>query len=504
MSNRHVKTALISVYHKEGLIELAEVLKANGARIISTGGTQKYLESHGFVVSSVESYTGYPSILDGRVKTLHPAVFAGILARREEQHLAQLDEYQLPQIDLVVVDLYPFTETLKSTDDHQAIIEKIDIGGISLIRAAAKNYEDVAVIANRSLYSKVVKMLQEGNGSTTLDQRRELAGAAFAESMSYDMAIHRYISGKAAPVLDGQISRSLRYGENPHQEAVFYGKMEGLEILGGKAPSYNNFLDIDAAVRLMYEFKNNDPCFAILKHTNSCGLAIRSSISEAWDAALAGDPVSAFGGILISNTEIDLETAEKIKKIFFEVLIAPSFSDEAFNVLSKGGKKILIRLSEYHLEKDLIRSSLDGALVQSPDLHYENPKDWSWACQSGDDKSHTQDLEFAWKAVKHLKSNAICLVKDLQLIGIGCGQTSRVDALNQAIDKAKRMGFDPAGAVVASDAFFPFKDCVEIGHKNGVKCFIQPGGSIRDQESIDYCNEHGLGMVLTGIRHFKH
>ncbi len=507
-NNKQIKSALISVYHKEGLDQIIETLDRCNIAIYSTGGTQKYIEEKGVQVRSVEGLTSYPSILSGRVKTLHPKVFGGILARRDPDHLSQLEEYDIPEIDLVIVDLYPFEDTVASTDDESQIIEKIDIGGISLIRAAAKNFRDVVVIASKGEYGALESLLEEKGGVTDLADRKMLAMKAFKVSSHYDTAIFNYFNeDRSEKVFKSSLHdfQTLRYGENPHQEGTFYGKLDDMfDILGGKPLSYNNLVDVDAAVGLMREFKDDSPTFAILKHTNPCGVATRETISEAWQAALAGDNVSAFGGILISNAEIDLTTAEGINKIFYEVLIAPAFSDEALSLLAKKKKRILLRIKDFHIQADQFKSLLNGAIVQDVDHQTETPKDLQIVTNIAPELDQINDLLFANKCVKHLKSNTIVLAKDSQLVGMGCGQTSRVDALKQAILKANHFGFDLAGSVMASDAFFPFPDCVEIAHQAGVVAVIQPGGSIRDQESIDFCDANGMAMVTTGVRHFKH
>ncbi|MCR9289303.1 MAG: bifunctional phosphoribosylaminoimidazolecarboxamide formyltransferase/IMP cyclohydrolase [Bacteroidetes bacterium] len=505
---KKINSALISVFHKDGLDEIVKTLDSLGVTIYSTGGTQNYIESLGVGVEAVEDLTSYPSILDGRVKTLHPKVFGGLLARREASHLAQLQEYDIPEIDLVIVDLYPFEETVANTDDEATIIEKIDIGGISLIRAAAKNYKDVTVVSSKEEYSILLELLKEKQGFTTLDDRRELARQAFKVSSNYDVAIFNYFNeGTADLSFKHSIHRSdiLRYGENPHQSGVFYGDFEAMfEKMNGKAVSYNNMVDIDAAVQIMREFRDDDPTFAILKHTNTCGLATRNTLKEAWDAALACDNISAFGGIFVCNRSVDLVTAQSIDKLFYEVVIAPDFDKEALELLSKKKNRILLKINNFDVRKRSFRSLLNGVVEQDTDLKTEGSEDLNLATKKAPSESETEDLLFASVAVKHLKSNGIALVKNKQLIGMGCGQPSRVSALQQAIAKAKDFGFDLDGAVMASDAFFPFPDCVEIAKGVGINAVIQPGGSIKDQLSIDYCNENGMAMVMTGIRHFKH
>ena len=505
--NKKINSALISVYHKTGLDEIINRLNILGIDIYSTGGTQKYIESKGVKVHSVESLTSYPSILGGRVKTLHPKVFGGILAMREEDHQAQLSNYEIPELDLVIVDLYPFEETVASTDNEAEIIEKIDIGGISLIRAAAKNYKDVTVVPSKNEYPELLEILNEYEGYTTIEQRKLFAKKAFAISSNYDTAIYQFFNGGDEGPLRVSIdeNQTLRYGENPHQTGTFYGNLnDKFDKLGGKALSYNNLVDIDAAVEIMSEFENGDPCFAILKHTNPCGVAVRSTVSDAWDAALAGDPVSAFGGILISNATIDLATAEKINTIFYEVLIAPGFDADAEVLLTKKKKRILLKIKDYNVPTKRIKTILNGIISQDNDLKSDTAENFEMVTDHKPTQSDLDNLAFASKCVKHLKSNTIVIAKDNQLLGMGCGQTSRVDACKQAIDKAGRMGFDITGAAMASDAFFPFPDCVEIAYNAGIRSVVQPGGSIKDQLSIDYCNANNLPMVFTGTRHFKH
>ena len=503
-----IKSALISVFHKDGLEPIIEKLKEQGVKIYSTGGTQKFIEDHGGEVFPVEELTGYPSILGGRVKTLHPKVFGGILAKREDDHLGQLDKYEIPTIDLVIVDLYPFEQTVASTNDEAAIIEKIDIGGIALIRGAAKNFNDVVIVPSQNEYQDLLHILNEQNGESSLEQRKSLAAKAFAVSSHYDTAIFNYFNrSQQIPNFKRSVmgGAELRYGENPHQAAQFHGNLdEMLEKLNGKDLSFNNLVDIDAAIGLMKEFKDAKPSFAVLKHTNPCGMASRDTVLDAWKAALAADPVSAFGGILISNTEIDLATAQEIDKLFYEVLIAPSFSQEAFDFLSKKAKRVLLKIKHWDLQEKSFKSLLNGVIVQDTDLSTETEHQLRMVTKTLPSNEQTADLLFANKCAKHLKSNTIVLARNNQLLGMGCGQTSRVDALKQAILKAESFGFDLEGAVMASDAFFPFPDCVEIAHKAGIKAVIQPGGSIKDQLSIDYCDENGLAMVMTGVRHFKH
>ena len=508
MTAKKIKSALISVFSKEGLEPLVKELHRLGVQLYSTGGTQRFIEQLNIPVEAVENITSYPSILDGRVKTLHPKVFGGLLARREEGHLAQLAEYDIPEIDLVIVDLYPFEDTLANTNEEPAIIEKIDIGGISLIRAAAKNYRDVVVVPSKEEYGLLQDLLEQKAGSTDLADRKELARRAFQISSHYDTAIFNYFHADAeVPVFKHSISQAqvLRYGENPHQQGVFFGDLDTLfDKHGSKALSYNNLVDVDAAVQLMTEFKDASPTFAVLKHTNACGIATRDTVLAAWKAALAGDPISAFGGILICNHSIDLDTAEEIHQLFYEVLIAPDFSDEAFDLLSQKKKRILLRIKSFQPQATTFKSLLNGVIQQDTDLKIEEESDLKIVTQKAPSADEFQDLLFANKCVKHLKSNTIVLAKGQQLLGMGCGQTSRVDALKQAILKARHFGFDLQGAVMASDAFFPFPDCVEIAHEAGITAVIQPGGSIKDQASVDYCNAHSMAMVMTGIRHFKH
>ncbi|NND95272.1 MAG: bifunctional phosphoribosylaminoimidazolecarboxamide formyltransferase/IMP cyclohydrolase [Flavobacteriales bacterium] len=505
MSNIKIKNALISVYHKDGLIPVVDKLNSLGVALYSTGGTQRFIEEQGVTVNRVEDLTGYPSILGGRVKTLHPKVFGGILARRhEDTDVAQVEEYAIPEMDLVIVDLYPFENTVAGDAGHDDIIEKIDIGGISLIRAAAKNYRDVLIVSNRNQYSKLLDVLVSGNGVLDEPTRKVFAMEAFAVSSHYDLAIHAYFSGQSRALeLDG--FNALRYGENPHQKGVFYGDLEELfEKLHGKELSYNNLLDVDAAVALMSEFKNDNPTFAILKHNNACGLATRNNLSDAYSDALAGDPISAFGGILICNQKMDLETAKKVNTLFCEVVIAPSFEPAALELLKSKKNRILLLQKTYPETNDIYRTALNGVLWQEKDNLTDNKEGLDLVTNEKPTEAQLQDLIFASKIAKHTKSNTIVLAKDGQLLASGTGQTSRVDALNQAVDKAERMGLSLDGAAMASDAFFPFPDCVEIADKAGIRAVIQPGGSIKDQLSIDYCNENGLAMVMTGTRHFKH
>lgn len=492
---KKIQSALISVFYKDGLEPLAKRLQSEGITIYSTGGTQQFLEGLGIQCVAVESLTTYPSILGGRVKTLHPVVFGGILGRRyEAQDLEEMKQYKIPEIDLVIVDLYPFEETLKHTSEEKAIIEKIDIGGPSMIRAAAKNFKDVVVIAAKDDYASLEKILAEQKGSTTIEQRKVFAAKAFEVVMHYDIAISNYFN-------PGH-QQSLRYGENPHQQAVFHGDLTQLfDQLNGKELSYNNLVDVDAAVQLIREF--TDTTFAIIKHTNVCGIAACSSVKESWDAALAGDPESAFGGVLVTNGTVDKATADAINEIFFEVLIAPSFDADALEVLKSKKNRILLQLKPgTPVLKAPSKSILNGVLEQGADEG--NFEKWEEVGGRTSTAAEQEDLRFANLVCKHLKSNAIALVKNKQLVGKGCGQTSRIDALRHAIEKAHQFQFDLKGAVLASDAFFPFNDCVQIAHQEGIEVFIQPGGSVRDKDSIAYCVEHQLAMVMTGMRHFRH
>ncbi|MFZ1789863.1 MAG: bifunctional phosphoribosylaminoimidazolecarboxamide formyltransferase/IMP cyclohydrolase [Saprospiraceae bacterium] len=509
MSVKQIKSALISVFNKDGLDQIVKELIAQEVKIYSTGGTQTFIESLGGHVERVEDLTGYPSILDGRVKTLHPKVFGGILAIRNDDHQSQLEKYDIPQIDLVIVDLYPFEDTVASTTDEDAIIEKIDIGGIALIRGAAKNFNDVVIIPSKNEYTILHDILTNHNGETDLNTRKDLARKAFKVSSHYDTAIFNYFDAVQPnePAFKHSIleSKVLRYGENPHQQGIFFGEMGAMfEVIGGKELSFNNLVDVDAAVALMREFKDGMPAFAILKHTNACGVAVRSTVLDAWKDALAGDPVSAFGGILISNTTIDLVTAQEIDKLFYEVLIAPDFAPDALALLTAKSKRILLKIKHFEPQNKSYKSILNGVIQQDTDLSVEKEENLTFVTKIKPTESQIADLLFANKLAKHLKSNTIVLARNNQLLGMGCGQTSRVDACKNAIEKAIEFGFDLNGAAMASDAFFPFPDCVEIAAKAGITSVIQPGGSIKDQLSIDYCDENGLAMVMTGIRHFKH
>lgn len=504
---KKIKSALISVFYKDGLEPVVQLLQEQDVVIYSTGGTQQFIEKLGIECIPVESVTAYPSILGGRVKTLHPKVFGGILARRSvQQDLIEMKEYEIPEIDLVIVDLYPFEETVAQMSEEKQIIEKIDIGGPSMIRAAAKNFSDLMVIASRTDYQKIINILKEQSGNTTLDQRKSFAAKAFEVVANYDVAIAQYFN----PGYTNQFLFSagnpqpLRYGENPHQKGIFFGELKELfNQLNGKELSYNNLVDLEAAIHLIQEFKNEvDATFAIIKHTNVCGISTREKVVNAWKDALAGDPESAFGGVLVCNQQIDRESAEQINEIFFEVLIAPSYSEEALDVLKSKKNRILIELKKQHADNMQFKSLLNGVLVQGTDegiFEY-----WEESGGRSSSEREKADLIFANKVCKFLKSNAIALVNNLQLIGKGCGQTSRIDSLKHAIDKATQFNFNLEGSVMASDAFFPFNDCVQMGHKEGIEAYIQPGGSIRDKDSIEYCKEHNLAMVITGMRHFRH
>jgi phosphoribosylaminoimidazolecarboxamide formyltransferase/IMP cyclohydrolase len=501
--------ALISVFHKDGLEPIVRELHKNGVVLYSTGGTETFIKELGIPVVPVEDLTSYPSILGGRVKTLHPKVFGGILNRRNlAEDQAQMAEFDIPQIDIVIVDLYPFEKTVASGGTSQEIIEKIDIGGISLIRAAAKNFQDVLCVADRADYPAVLEVLQKNNGGTTLAERQLFAAKAFNTSSHYDSAIFNYFNQSAgidALKLSVQQSMPLRYGENPHQQGRFYGDFEALFTqLHGKELSYNNLLDIDAAVQLIQEFKNDGPTFAILKHNNACGLATRDTLKQAYLDALAADPTSAFGGVLIANKTLDLATAQEIDQLFCEVVIAPGMDAAAVEVLQSKKNRILLVQKETETDQTQVRTALNGYLVQDKDNVTETKDQLTTVTQTSPSAAEVEDLLFAAKLCKHTKSNTIVLAKNKQLIASGTGQTSRVDALQQAINKANTFGFDLKGAAMASDAFFPFPDCVEIADQAGITAVIQPGGSIKDSLSIDYCNEHHMSMVLTGIRHFKH
>ena len=504
---KRIKTALISVYHKDGLDEIINKLHEEGVKFLSTGGTRQFIESLGCPCQAVEDLTTYPSILGGRVKTLHPKVFGGILGRRDvEQDQEQMQKYEIPEIDLVIVDLYPFEETVKSGASEADIIEKIDIGGISLIRAAAKNYKDVAIVASKQQYQPLLDMLMEHGACTTLNERKWLAKEAFGVSSNYDSAIFNYFDGDEVSAFRCAVSQRkvLRYGENPHQKGFFFGDLDAMfDQIHGKEISYNNLQDIAAAVELIDEF-DDELTFAILKHNNACGLASRPTVLEAWKDALAGDPVSAFGGVLVTNGVIDRAAAEEINKIFFEVIIAPDYDVDALEILDQKKNRIILVRKPLAMPNMQFRSTLNGVLVQERDQKQETPADLTPVTEKQATAAEVEDMLFANKIVKQSKSNAIVLAKGKQLLASGVGQTSRVDALKQAIEKAKSFGFDLNGAVMASDAFFPFPDCVELAANEGITAVIQPGGSIRDKESVDCANAHGLSMVTTGFRHFKH
>ncbi len=504
---KKIKNALISVYAKEGLEPIVRKLDQLGVSIYSTGGTYDFLLNLGIKAHTVESLTSYPSILGGRVKTLHPKVFGGILARRENpEDLEQMRQFDIPAFDLVMVDLYPFEKTVASGASETDIIEKIDIGGISLIRAAAKNFKDVVIVPSVDCYQEVYTILEKQNGSFSLEQRRHFATLAFHISSHYDTAIFNYFNQETAlPYFKESTteSKSLRYGENPHQKGTFFGNINNyFDQLNGKEISYNNLLDIDAAICLIEDFKK--PTFAVIKHNNACGLATRENITQAWVDALAADPVSAYGGILVTNCIIDEKTALEINKLFFEVLIAPGFENNALETLKSKKNRIILQRKKFNLSSKQIKTVLNGFIQQERDTIVEQPSDMTPVTLVLPDEIQYQDLAFANILVKHTKSNAIVLVKNKQLLASGVGQTSRVDALKQAIEKAHTFGFDLNDAVMASDAFFPFADCVEIAHKAGIKAVIQPGGSVRDEDSINYCNDNGIAMVFTGNRHFKH
>ena len=508
-SVKKASSALISVFHKDGLEPIVKKFQELGITIYSTGGTEKFIKDLGIDVVPVEDVTSYPSILGGRVKTLHPKVFGGILNRQDnESDVAQLAEFEIPQIDIVIVDLYPFEKTVASGASEQDIIEKIDIGGISLIRAAAKNFKDVTCVSSMEDYADFLEVISENDGNISLEDRKRFAAKSFNVSSHYDTAIFNYFNKNhdiAALKVSETNGKVLRYGENPHQKGFFFGDFDAMfSKLHGKELSYNNLLDVDAAVNLMLEFKNDAPTFAILKHNNACGLSQRDTLHQAYVDALAGDPVSAFGGVLISNKEIDKATAEEIHKLFCEVVIAPSYNAEALEILKGKKNRIILIQNEVEMPEMLVRTCLNGMLLQEKDHKTDTIVDLINATTSKPTEQEIEDLIFASKLCKHTKSNTIVLAKNKQLCASGTGQTSRVDALNQAIHKAQSFNFDLKGAVMASDAFFPFPDCVEIADKAGITSVIQPGGSIKDQLSIDYCNEHKISMVMTGTRHFKH
>ena len=507
MQQKKITSALISVFDKNGLESIIKELVDNGVTLYSTGGTETFIKNLGYQVNSVEGLTGYPSILGGRVKTLHPKVFGGILNRAENlSDKEELDEFEIPSFDLVIVDLYPFEKTVASNVSESEIIEKIDIGGIALIRAAAKNFRDIFCISDKEDYTEFLKIFKNSKGTPSLKDRKLFALKAFNTSSHYDTAIFNYFNeNQNALKLSFKSSRKLRYGENPHQEGLFYGPLsELLEQIHGKEISYNNLLDIDAAINLMSEFYDGKPAFGILKHNNACGFSVRDKISEAYKDALAGDPISAFGGVLISNSNVDLETAKEINNLFFEVIIGPSYSNEAIKLLKEKKNRIILIQKETKLPKENIRSCLNGVLLQDKDFKTDKEVDLKTVTKLNPSNREIQDLIFASKICKHTKSNTIVLAKNQQLLASGTGQTSRIDALHQAINKAKSFGFELKDSVMASDAFFPFPDCVEIANNEGIKSVIQPGGSIKDNLSIEFCNSNKMSMVLTGTRHFKH
>ena len=506
-TSKTIKSALISVFHKDGLESIVKKLNDLNVTIYSTGGTEKFIKNLGINVLPVDEVTSYPSILGGRVKTLHPKIFGGILNRQDnESDVSELAEYNIPQIDLVIVDLYPFEKTVVSGAADQDIIEKIDIGGISLIRASAKNFKDTFTVSSMEQYEEFLTIISQNNGTTSIEQRKKFAAKSFNISSHYDTAIFNYFNEDEVVFKASEtISKTLRYGENPHQKGYFFGDLDAMfDKLHGKELSYNNLLDVDAAVNLMNEFLDEQPTFAVLKHNNACGFAQRDNIKQAYLGALAGDSVSAFGGVLISNTEIDASTAEEIHKLFCEVVIAPSFTEKALSILKGKKNRVLLIQKSSILPNQNVRTALNGLLVQDKDSKTDNLEDLNYVTKTKPSDKELKDLLFASKICKHTKSNTIVFTKNNQLLASGTGQTSRVDALRQAIEKATSFGFDLTGAVMASDAFFPFPDCVEIAEKAGIKSVIQPGGSIKDQLSIDYCNEHNVSMVLTGTRHFKH
>ncbi len=504
---KKIRTALVSVYHKENLEHIIKKLHQLGVKLITTGGTQQFIEKLGYPVTTVDSITDYPHILGGRVKTLHPKIFGGILRRDEnENDQKEIKEFNIEPIDLIIVDLYPFEETVTAGGSESEVIEKIDIGGISLIRAAAKNFNDVIVVSSRDQYQDLYSLLKKQNGESTLEDRKLMATYAFNVTSHYDTAIFNYFNREEkVPAFKRSVttSRSLRYGENPHQRGVFYGKFDELfEQLNGKEISYNNLLDIDAAVSLMSDF--TEPTSAILKHNNACGVASRKNLSDAWKDALAADPVSAFGGIIIVNGKVEEKLAEEMNKLFFEALIAPSIAPDALEILKQKKNRIILLQKKTELPAKQFRSLLNGVVEQDRDSKTETATEMKTVSKIAPTESQISDMEFANKLVKHTKSNTIVLAKNKQLIASGTGQTSRVDALQQAIVKANHFKFDLNGAVMASDAFFPFPDCVEIAYNAGIAAVIHPGGSIKDQDSINYCDTNGMAMVITGVRHFKH
>ena len=501
MTKKNQKFALISVYNKSGIDKIAKKLSELNIRIISTGGTEKYLNEIGIETEKVEKLTDYPSVFGGRVKTLHPKIFGGILYRRDlNNDIDEKENYKIPEIDFVIVDLYPFEDTVNDSKSHEEIIEKIDIGGISLIRAAAKNYNDVVCVSSINQYEKFINNLNDNQGNFSINQKKEYALDAFLVSSNYDTSISEYFNSGSL-----SIKKLLRYGENPHQKGYFEGNLDNVfDKLNGKELSYNNLLDIDSAVNIIAEFWNDNPTFAILKHNNACGLSSRSTIFKAYESALEGDPVSAFGGVLISNKNIDLETSKKINDLFFEVILAPSYDKDSLEILKSKKNRIILELKNIDFSKTSVRTCLNGKLYQDKDLITDSTENLTIVTKNEPTESEIDDLLFASKICKHTKSNTIVLAKNNQLISSGTGQTSRVDALNQAIDKANKFKLSLDGAVMASDAFFPFPDCVEIASKNGIKSVIQPGGSIKDQLSIDFCDKNLISMVMTGNRHFKH
>ena len=507
MSKKQISSALISVFDKTGLAPIIHQLNSYGVTFYSTGGTEKFIRDMDYEVTAVEDITGYPSILGGRVKTLHPKVFGGILNRQEVSgDQTALEQFEIPQIDLVIVDLYPFEDTVATGGSDQEIVEKIDIGGIALIRAAAKNFKDTFCVSDKNDYQDFLEILIQSNGAPNLEQRKKYSVKAFQTSSHYDAAIFNHFNQEEEVLkLSVKDSRTLRYGENPHQKGKFFGPLSDLlQQIHGKEISYNNLLDIDAAVSLMLEFYDGDCSFAILKHNNACGFATRPNLKEAYLDALAGDPVSAFGGVLITNKSIDLDTATEINSLFCEVIVAPNYKVEALKLLKEKKNRIILVQKDISLPSNTYRSCLNGILVQERDSETDNAKKLEFKTTKKPNLQEIEDLIFASKICKHTKSNTIVLAKNGQLLASGTGQTSRIDALNQAIEKAKHFDFDLNGAVMASDAFFPFPDCVEIAHKTGITSILQPGGSIKDQLSINYCNENDLSMVFTGIRHFKH
>lgn len=506
-STKQIRSALISVFHKEHLDEIVHKLNNLGVTIYSTGGTYDFIRGLGIDAVTVESLTSYPSIFGGRVKTLHPKVFGGILYRRDDgEDLKQAAEFEIPPIDLVIVDLYPFEETVASGADEADIIEKIDIGGISLIRAAAKNHADVIIVPSVEQYADLIKLLDEKQGFSDISDRYYFAAQAFKVSSHYDTAIFGYFNQKAEiPAFRQSFNQSevLRYGENPHQRGVFYGDLPALfEQHNGKAISYNNLVDLEAALALIQEF--TEPTFVIIKHTNACGVASRPTLKQAWLDALAGDPVSAFGGVVVTNKTVDSETAEEVNKLFFEIIIAPAYEKNALQVLKAKKNRIILQAKPVDFQAKQFKSILNGVIEQEKDQRTETAADLTMVTNTHADQQQVKDLLFANIIVKHLKSNAIVLAKNTQLLGAGCGMTSRVDALKHAISKATEFGLDLKGAVMASDAFFPFADSVELAYQQGITAVVQPGGSVRDEDSISYCNQKGIAMAFTGIRHFKH